>query len=180
MEFESRPIQKSHFKKKSSIYIPSSPLLGKILSKTSLVFHIFLKFEPILTQIWWNIAKSTQSCTKFYILQGKGPCIYEEADFVISILAAHPYKVFCTEYPLPPLDLELLHFEVLQIWKHGITVDLQLIWFPCIPTSFYISFQDPQNTCNTIGFCSGLLRPRVSHKRFLFFLTPIFKASNRS
>ena len=43
------------------------PILDKILSKITQFFQNFLKFEPLLVQIWENFEKSTHSYTKFSI-----------------------------------------------------------------------------------------------------------------
>ena len=40
--------------------MPISPILGQILSKPIRFCQIFLKFEPILAQIWENFEKQQQ------------------------------------------------------------------------------------------------------------------------
>ena len=62
------PYKYQFFKKKRPIHIPIGPIFGQILIKITRFFQNFLKFEPILTEIWGTFEKSTHSYTKFCIL----------------------------------------------------------------------------------------------------------------
>ena len=44
-------------------------IFGQVFSKITQLFQDFLKFEPILAQIWENFEKSTHSYTTCCILQ---------------------------------------------------------------------------------------------------------------
>ena len=62
------PYKYQFFKKKYPIHIPIGSISGQILNKITNFFQNFLKFEPILAQIWPNFEKSTHSYTRFCIL----------------------------------------------------------------------------------------------------------------
>ena len=65
--------------------------MGQILNKITNFFQNFLKFEPILAQIWPNFEKSTHSYTRFCILSGVIHIpIYQEADFATHVSGTSP------------------------------------------------------------------------------------------
>ena len=93
------PYKCQFFKKKWPIHIPIGPFFGQVLSKITWFFQNFLKFEPILAQIWGTFEKSTHSYTKFCILLG---VTHTKRLILLPMLAAHPRRVFCTKYPPGP------------------------------------------------------------------------------
>ena len=87
------------------IHKPIRPKLRQILSKITRFFQNFLKFEPILAQIWENLEKSTvHSYTKLHFIPG---IICQEADCYPCWRHMIPVRVLCT-LPLPTKEFWFL------------------------------------------------------------------------
>ena len=95
------PYEYQFLKKKWPIHIPIDLIMSKILTKITIFFPNFLKFEQILAQIGETLKINP---FKYQILH-KGSLIQQEDNFA-PMFAACPQRVFCTEYPLRVLAVD--------------------------------------------------------------------------
>ena len=95
------PYKYQLFKKKWHPFIcQSAQFFLRNFEQNHPVFQNFLKFEPILAQIWDNFEKSTHSHTKL------GSFIYQEADFATQVGSTSPVGSFVlSTHPLEQIGI---------------------------------------------------------------------------
>ena len=95
MGFENRPIQIPIFLEKVTHSLPICPIFGEILSKITQIFLNLANFCSNLGKIG-KIDPFTYQILHFIRVHS-----YTKRLILLPMLAAHPRRLFCTEYPPP-------------------------------------------------------------------------------